>query len=1092
LEVSRLSLRIAVALLLCSSAFAQSEAPLLFQKPALSKDTIVFSFAGDLWKVSRSGGEAIRLTSGTGVESNAIFSPDGQTVLFSGQYDGNTDLYTVPISGGVPKRLTWHPSADVPLALSADGKQVLFRSNRASATPTSQFFTMSVDGGPATALPLPMGDQASYSPDAKRLAYTPLAPAFLIWKRYAGGRTSPIWIADLADSKIEKIPRVNSNDYYPMWAGEKVYFLSDRFGAMTLCAYDLKTKQVTEAIKNTGLDYKSASVGPGAIALEHFGAIELYDLKSGKVSPVSIKLNGDLPGVRPYYDKVAKMIVSADLSPTGARAVFEARGEILSVPAEKGDVRNLTKSPGVADRFPAWSPDGKEIAFFSDESGEYQLHIAPQNGLGAVKKIDPGYKAFFYNPVWSPDGKKILFRDSNITISYIDLESKKVTKIDSDYYDAPDRDDINPSWSPDSKWIVYTKILPNHLRAVHVYSLADAKVTQVSDGLSDARYAAFDKNGKYLYFTASTNTGLSTGWLDMSSLDRLSNRSVYIVVLRKDDPSPLAPESDEEKTDEKKADDKQADADKKDEKKDEKKDAKKEVEVRIDLEGISQRILALPIPAKNFASLNVGKTGVLFLLEAPVVQTPGPANLTLHKFDLKDRKIDKVTDGVGSFTVSFNGEKMLWRQGERWFIGGTAAPPKPGEGALKTDQMEVRVDPVAEWTQMYNEVWRIERDFLYDANLHGLNLADFKAKYAKYVPGIAARVDLNYLFGEMLGNISVGHMYVAGGAMPDVKTVPVGLLGADYAVDNGRYKFSRVFDGENWNPNLKAPLTQPGVNVKAGEYLLAVNGKDVRATDELFSFFEATAGKSVILKVGPNANGDGAREVTVVPVPSEQGLRYMGWAEDNRRKVELASGGRLGYVHLPNTSEAGYTNFNRWFFAQVGRDGMILDERFNGGGFVADYIIDYLRRPLMNYFATRAGHPFTTPMDGIFGPKVMIVNEYAGSGGDAMPWMFRKAKVGTLVGKRTWGGLVGIFGFPPLVDGGFVTAPNLAFYNTEEQWDVENHGVTPDIEVEYDPALVRQGKDPQLEKAIAVALETLKTNPPPKHKMPAYPNYYKK
>ena len=1072
------------------SVWAQT--PTLYQKPAVSRTHIVFTYAGDLWTVARAGGEATRLTAGTGVETDAVISPDGQTVAFSASYDGNTDVYTVPLAGGVPKRLTWHPGSDIPLAFSSDGKQILFRSGRATPVGVGRFYTVGVDGGPATELPLPMGDRAAWSPDGKRLAYTPLAPAFLTWKRYAGGRTSPIWLADLADSKVEKIPRENSNDYYPMWAGDKVYFLSDRFGAFTLCVYDTKSKKIAEAIKNSGLDYKSASLGPDAIALEHFGAIELFDLKSGKAAPVAIRLTSDMPGVRPYYDKVAAKISAADISPTGARAVFEARGEILTVPAEKGDARNLTRTPGVAERSPSWSPDGQSIAFFSDETGEYQLHIAPQTGLGEVKKFDLGQKAFFYAPTWSPDGKKILFRDSSVTLHYIDLESKKLTRVDSDYYDVPSRDDMNPSWSPDSKWIVYTRMQKNFMRAVTVYSLADAKSTQVTDGLSDARYAVFDKNGKYLYFTASTNTGPSMGWLDMSSVARVTNRSAYVVVLRKDEPSPLAPESDEEKAEAKKDDAKKEEPKKDEAKKDEPKKEEK-VEVKIDFDGISQRILALPVPARNYVDLLSGKTGIVFLQEAPAVPPQdGPRTLTLQKFDLKTRKTEKLLDGIRGVAVSFNGEKMLWRQGANWFIGATATAPKAGEGQLKLDALEVRVDPPAEWTQMYNEVWRIERDFLYDPNLHGVNLADFKAKYARYLPAVAHRADLNYLFSEMLGEISIGHMYVGGGAFPDQKSVPVGLLGADYALESGRYRFARVYDGENWNPSLRAPLTQPGVNVRAGEYLLAVNGRDVRSTDDVHSFFEATSGKSVTLKVGPNANGDGSREVTVVPVANEQTLRYMAWVEDNRRKVEQLSGGRLGYVHLPDTSTSGYSNFNRWFFAQVGREGMVLDERFNGGGFVADYIIDYLRRPLLNYFTTRAGNPFTTPMNGVFGPKAMIVNEYAGSGGDAMPWMFHKLKIGPLVGKRTWGGLVGIFGFPQLLDGGGVTAPNLAFYNTEKQWDVENHGVAPDVEIEYDPALVRQGRDPQLEKTVEILLDSLKKNPLPVHEKPAYPNYHRK
>lgn len=1069
-------------LVLAAAAPAQN---LLPQRPALSADSIVFSYAGDLWRVPRQGGEAVRLTTHEGVETTPVFSSDGRTVAFSAAYDGNTDVFTIPVSGGVPKRLTAHPGQDVPLAFTPDGKRLLVRSPRASYTRVESLFTIPLDGGPAEELPFPMGHEATYSADGAQLAYTPLSPAFTIWKRYRGGRTSKIWVAQLSDSKVEEIPRDNSNDFNPLFTPGRVFFLSDRNGPVSLFSYDLKTKKVTETVKNTGLDYKSASLGPGAIVLERFGGLELYDLKSGKLTPVKITVNGDIPGVRPYYDKVASRITTVELSPTGARAVFEARGDIFTVPAEKGDVRNLTASSGVAERFPSWSPDGASIAYLSDITGEYQLHIAPQNGLGDVKKYDLGVRTFLYLYSWSPDGRKLLIRDAMLRLGIFDIASARTTWIEGDYYDSPAREEISPSWSPDSKWLVYTKQLKNHLRAVCVYSLESAKETQISDGLSDARHARFDANGKHLYFTASTNQGLSTGWLDMSSMGRLQNRSVYVVVLRKDEPSPLAPESDEEKAAGKK-DDKVADkpADKKEE--------KKEVAVAIDFDAISQRILALPIPARDYSQIDAPKTGVLYLLEDPAAPRDGPPSRTLHKFELKTRKTEKVMDDVGTVVFSRNGEKMLYRQGQRWAIAATSAPPKPNEGTIRTADMEARVDPVAEWKQMFYEVWRLQRDFFYAPNFHGLDLEKAKEKYASFLSAVAHRADLNYLFGEMLGEMSVGHMYVGGGAFPDVKTVPVGLLGADYKVENNRYRFSRVYDGENWNPSLRAPLTQPGVNVKAGEYLIAVNGRNVAASDDVYRFFEATSGKSVVIKVGPNPTADGARDVTVVPIPNETGLRYMAWVEDNRRKVDQLSGGRLGYVHLPNTSDQGYSNFNRWFFAQVGKEGMVLDERFNGGGSVADYIVDYLRRPLLNFFSTRAGHDFTTPMNAVFGPKVMIVNEFAGSGGDAMPWMFRKLKIGTLVGTRTWGGLVGIFGFPALLDGGRVTAPNLAFYNTEAQWDVENHGVDPDVVVDYDPAQVRQGKDPQLERAVSIALEQLQKSPLPKHQRPAYPDYHNK
>jgi tricorn protease len=717
--------RIVPLFLLLAAAAAVSAQTLLPQQPALSRTHIVFSYAGDLWSVPRGGGAAIRLTTGDGIESGAVLSPDGTTIAFAGSYDGNPDVFTMPVTGGVPKRLTTHPGLDVPLSFTPDGKQLLIRSSRQSVVGLQQFYTIGLDGGPAEQVPLPGGFSAAYTPDGQRLAYTPMPPAFTIWKRYRGGRTSKVWLAQLSDSKVEEIPRENSNDFNPLATADAVYFLSDRNGAVTLFKYELKSKKVTEAIKNAGLDYKSASLGPGAIVLERFGGIELFDLKSGRVSPVKITLQGDLPGVRPSFDRVAPRISHAALSPSGARAVFEARGEVFTVPAEKGDPRNLTRTPGVAERMPAWSPDGKSIAYLSDESGEYQLHIAPQNGAGEVKKVDLGEKAFYYYPLWSPDSKKILFRDSMLRLGVVELETGKVSRWEGDYYDSPFRDEVNPHWSKDSQWVVYTKMLRSHLRAVFVYSLADGKETQISDGLSDARYARFDKNGKYLYFTASTNQGLGTGWLDMTSIDRPQNRSVYLAVLQAGEASPLAPESDEEKVEPEKKPEPKKEAEKKDE------------AVRIDFEGISQRILALPVPARPFSQLETEKTGVVYLLEDPPVGAPGgqgPPTRVLHKFDLKTRKLDKVMEGVREFVLSQNGEKMLFRQGPRWAVSGTATPPRPNTGTLNTAAMEMRVDPVAEWKQMYREAWRLQRDYLYAPNFHGLDLAAAEKK-VRAVPG---------------------------------------------------------------------------------------------------------------------------------------------------------------------------------------------------------------------------------------------------------------------------------------------------------------------------------------------------------------------
>ncbi|HLL70937.1 MAG TPA: hypothetical protein VK363_05855, partial [Pyrinomonadaceae bacterium] len=782
---------LALLLLLClGSGFAvsaQAEVPMVLRNPAISRELIAFVHAGDLWVVGREGGDARRLTAGTGTETNPLFSPDGKLIAFTGEYDGNVDVYVVESGGGVPRRLTYHPGVDALAGWTPDGSAVLFRTQRDSSTFAPRLFTMPLAGSHPTEVPLPQASEGSYSPDGRRLAYVPLLRAFAQWKRYRGGRTTPVWVANLSDSSIEKLPRENSNDFNPMWIGDKIYFLSDREGTVTLYSYDTRTKRVAQAVKNTGLDIKSASAGDGVIVYEQFGSLHTLDLASGQTRRVAVRVAGDVSSVRPRFVRVGTNLRNAALSPTGARAVFEARGEILTVPAEKGDARNLTNTSGVAERDPAWSPDGKWIAYFSDESGEYALHLRQQTGMGDVKKINLGNPpSYFYSPVWSPDSKKITYTDKRLNLWYVDVERASApVRVDTNTYDNPFRV-LDPSWSPDSRFITYTKQLKNRLGTVFIYSLEENKTRQVTDNMSDARFARFDRDGKHLYFTASTNAAASSGWLDMSSFDKPVTRSAYVVVLRKDLPSPLAPESDEEKI---AAEEQQksnnpdgeprpaptptptpalmqddANADGHVETTVETTDAataafapdsqtqeqpqggaaaggaarpgasKKPEPVRIDFDGIDQRVLALPIPARDYAWMGAGKTGTLFLLESAT--GPDVQGFILHRFDLAKRKVEKVTEGVTAFDLSANGEKMLLQlgggggqagaggapAGGRWLIVPAAQPLKPGEGAINVAALEVRVEPRAEWRQMYREAWRIQRDFFYDPNYHGLDI----------------------------------------------------------------------------------------------------------------------------------------------------------------------------------------------------------------------------------------------------------------------------------------------------------------------------------------------------------------------------------
>jgi tricorn protease len=1119
--VKKIFLVVPVLLAAVAASFAQpGDAPTLFRQPTISKTEIVFSYAGDLWSVGRGGGDARRLTTGVGIETNPYFSPDGSWIAFTGEYDGNVDAYVIPATGGVPKRLTYHPGLDEVSGWTPDGRSVLFSSTRDSSGGFSRLYTFAVEGGGLPAeVPLPMADRGWLSPDGQSIAYEPLSQWQSDWKRYKGGQTQPIWIARLSDSTIEKLPRENSNDKCPMWIGDKIYFLSDRNGGVvSLFAFDTKSKQVEQLVENKGLDIKYASAGAGTIVYEQFGTIYTLEAGSKSAKKVNIRVAGDFSGVRPRYERVGGRIANAAVSPSGVRAVFEARGEILSAPADKGDTRNLTNTTNVMERDPAWSPDGKWIAYLSDESGEYALHLRDQTGMGEVRKIPlgDGSPGFYLSPAWSPDSKKIAYLRHDISLWYVDVEKGTNTRVDKNTF-GDFGDVMEPSWSPDGKWIAYARQLENRLRAVYLYSVEKNQTHQITDGLGDARHVTFDKSGKYLYFTASTDIGPTISFADLSGIAHQSSRSVYAIVLRNDIPSPLAPESDEEKVQPEKKDEAPvtlpsvtptpaptttpaptpgetpAATPTPAEQPKPATPAQKPAEpTRIDLEGIDQRVISIPqIPARNFNGLYAGKAGTLYVTEIPLAPPVGPFGLTLHKFDLEKRKFEEVRPGISFFQVSANGEKMLFQQGPSWNLISTTIPTRPGEGIVKTAEMEVYVDPRVEWKQMFNEIWRGERDFFYDPNTHGLDIEKAKKLYAPYVDAIAHRDDLNYLFREMLNQIGVGHMFIGGGDQPRPNFVPGGLLGADYRIENGRYRFARVYNGENWNPQLRAPLTAPGVNVKAGEYLIAVNGREVRSTDNIYKMFESTANKQVVIKVGKEADGKDARQVTVVPVANENGLRNLAWIEGNRRKVDQLSGGRLAYVYIPNTGGQGYASFNRYFFAQTNKYGAVIDERFNGGGLLADYVVEYLNRQQLAKIAFRDGRDWNVPAGAIYGPKVMLINELAGSGGDAMPWFFQKLKVGPLVGKRTWGGLVRASGIPTLMDGGQIRAPNGAVYGLGGEWEVENVGVAPDIEVEYDPALWRQGRDPQLEKAVEWLLAELQKNPPKEYKRPDYPNFHK-
>ncbi|MFO1468962.1 MAG: PDZ domain-containing protein [Steroidobacteraceae bacterium] len=1077
---------LAAAVSICLPAWGAT--PLLLRNPSLGQDRIAFLYADDIWTVARQGGEARRLTSDGAITAGPFYSPDGTQVAYSANVGGVTDVYVIAAAGGVPRRLTWDATRSRVAGWTPDGQQVLFTSQRASYSDFPKLFTVRADGtGPAHPLPLPSAAQGSISADGRTLAYVPFEQWQDAWKHYRGGQTTPVWLLDMKTLEVEKIPRENSNDSHPVWSGSTVYFLSDRDGPVTLFSYDTRTHQLEKRVAKPAFDLKSLSAGPGGLVYETFGALHLYDPSTHSDQALEVSIHGDLPRMAPHLDKVSpKEAQAIDLSPTGARLVVEAHGEIFTLPAEKGDARNLTRTPGAAERDAAWSPDGKRIAYFSDASGEYQLMVRDQDGIQPAKVIDLGPDpSFYYAPHWSPDSRKIAFTDKHLRFWIVDVEGGRPVKVDTGIrggFDAL----REMAWSPDSQWLAYTRDLDSQVRAIFLYSLATRTSTQLTDGESDATHPAFDPNGEYLYFSASTDAGPSNAGIDLSSLDRAMTSGVYVAVLSRKSASPVPPESDEEGS--KKEATPEAGAQK-----------PKPKPTVVDLAGLGTRILALPIPARNYTDLSVGKTGVLFLAEGTPVgrsseESEAPP-VTLWRFTLEKRQTEQILGGVNRFKVSTDGEKLFYTRQDNWFLAPTAelkpgaadaAPGKP----VNNGGMTALLDPRAEWRQMFRETWRLQRDFLYDPHLHGLNLAAVQARYQPFVAGLSSRAEFNYLCDEMLGQVQVGHMFVRS-PRPDASVPKPGVLGADFTLEGNRYRFARIYNGQNWTPSLAAPLTQPGIDIVEGDYLLAVNGRELHATDNLDAFLDGAAGRQTVLRVASKAQGDAGREVTVVPAESEKGLRNLDWIDSNRRKVDKLSGGRIAYVYMPNTAGAGYTNFNRHFYSQLNRQGVVLDERYNEGGFIADYVVNVLGQKLMSGAIERDGKPVLDPVGAIFGPKAMIINQSAGSGGDAMPWYFRKAKLGTLVGVRTWGGLVGIGGYPVLLDGGTVTAPRYALYGLDGEWEVEGHGIAPDVEVEELPRDVAAGHDAQLERAVSIVLQELEAHPPRVPKIPPYPDFHR-
>ncbi len=1053
--------------------FQISPDTLLLRHPTVNQTSIVFKFADDLWEVPRAGGNAIRLTSTPGIVGDPFFSPDGSMIAFAANYDGHDNVYVIPDRGGVPKRLTAHPAPESVVGWAPDSRSVVFTSAMLSNTDLPRLFKVSVQGGFPTAIPLPGGTEGSLSPDGTHMAYVPLFRWETAWKRYRGGQAYRIWVADLADSKVKEIPRKNWNDNQPVWFGDKIYYLSDRTGPVGLYSYDVASGAEKAEVAGKGFDLKSLTAGPDVLAYEKLGSVHLYDPKSKEDTTVKINVNGDFLEVRPQFKELAQNADSAGISPSGNRVAVTARGFVMTVPAKKGDIHATDETQGVHRRDVNWSPDGKTLAYITDAGG-YRLLGVWDLATEKERRVDIGEGHSLYSgPLWSPDSSKIVCSDYRNMAWIVDVKTGKQTKAVT----WPLAGGVSPlAWSPDSKWLAYSDMLHSHFRVIKLYSLETGKSTQITDGLADAVSPVFDRDGKYLYFLASTHVGQGATLGDLSQFNSLNRvESLYAVMLKKGLPNPLQPESDEE------AGAVAAAA------------AKPAADTKgpaIDLDGIENRVITLPTPPELYSGLEPAAAGSFYAMVAapitsPEIQSPFQS---VMKFDWASKTSSPSFQADTGLQTTPDGSKVLVSRLNQFFIVPTAAPVPLESGMVNLSGLTMKIDPKKEWEHIVHEIWREAPLHFWSPTTNGIDPKEMENRYSAFVKNIASRDDLNHLIDDMLGELCVGHEFPGGGDMPVAKQVNGGLLGADYEFSNGHYKITRVYDGERWNPGLYAPLNQPGVNAKAGEYVLEIDGKPLTTSTDIYLSLENKAGKQVKVKLGPNSDGTGSREVTVRPVGNEFALRSRAWEEDNRRYVLKQTNGRAGYVHVPDTETGGWLAFNRYYYAQTGMDGIVVDERFNHGGLFNDYMIHEMQKTLFAYFAPRYAEDEPTPAAGIYGPKVLMINEFAGSGGDMFPWLFRQAKIGPLIGKRTWGGLIAVQAIP-VADGGVYTAPDFAFYDHRTgKWDVENWGVSPDIDVELDPYLWRQGKDAQLERAIAEINKRLADYKPDPHVRPAYPD----
>jgi len=1044
----------------------------LLRFPDIHENRVVFVYAGDLYIASTDGGAAVRLTSHAGLEQFPKFSPDGSKVAYSAEYNGTRQVFVIPSTGGTPRQLTWYNDVGAMpprggsdyrvLDWTRDGQHVLVRANRLPwGVRMGRYHLVPANGGDETPMEIPEGGGGMFSPDGTKVVYTPIDREFRTWKRYRGGRAQDVWIYDLENSTSEQLTDSPATDHQPVWVVDDIYFTSDRGYTLNLYRYSADGSEAVTSHEE--FDVLWASAGPNAIVYENGGWLYRYDPASGATRRLAITVGGDRPATLPKVVEASEFIESADLSPSANRVLITARGDVFSVPAKDGPVRNLTRTPGSREIDASWSPDGKHLAYLSDASGEYEIWVQPVGG-GDARRVTKDGAIWRFAPVWSPDSGMLIFGDKKQRLNVVDIDSGRVRVIDSSVYN----DITDYSWAPDSRFVTYVKNNELGIGDVWVHALGDKRNYRVTSSMTNESEPVFDPQGRYLYFLSSRDQNLQFSSIEFNYMVTDSTR-VYAAQLNADQPALLLPKSDEVEPasdgnggeEEDKSDD----------------DA---VTINIDFEGIESRVVALQESGGDFNNLAASPKGPVY-----VSGQNGDNNVMLFKLD--DEEEVTVLEGVESFSLSGNGEKVLYSASGELGIADLAAEQDASEGRLDLDDMELLVDPKVEWQQMYVDGWRILRDWFYDPNMHGMDWDGIRTKYEPLVQHVAHRADLDYIFGEIAGEMNAGHIYVQSGDQPAVERRDGGLLGAEFKREGDAYRVSKIFQGETWQAAFYSPLAAPGVDIAVGDYIVAVNGVSTAGAQNFYQLLENTGGDVVTLTVNDKPSARGSRDVMVRTVTSETQLRYLDWVEDRARRVDELSGGRIGYVHLPNTAGDGNRELFKRFMPQMNKDALIIDARYNGGGFIPDRMIELVSRRPLNYWKRRGLEPLATPAFSHTGPKATLINGYSSSGGDAFPYYFKKLGLGPLIGTRTWGGLIGISGNPSLADGGSILASTFRFMNTDGEWAVENEGVSPDIEVVDRPEFVAAGQDPTLEAAVRHLLAELEKAPPTKVKAPPSP-----